>query len=127
MVTIIDTDIRLKNHAKIISEFWSSSGRAPTTTEWQQLSIRSSMGPNPMHDGWGNPIMYMTDRREEGETFLLISFGRDGRPDLANPKDYFLLESAWSSDPNADQVNIGGKAVRTGGKGDDGETVHFPH
>lgn len=66
-------------------------------------------------DGWGHPVLY----RSNGEQYLLVSYGRDGRPDGT---DYVQMRAAgrWDngpcSDPDADIIFSDRGEHRTCGK-----------
>jgi len=66
-------------------------------------------------DAWGNPIaVYM---RPQPQSYVLVSFGSDGRPDTTSTAEYFTMAKSDIVRQTArDIVFRDGKVITFGGK-----------
>lgn len=80
------TGRQVRNHAQCqvvearLRQAFESNGRYPITL----AEVGRSHGEDHSIDSWGHSLFYQSD----GSTFLLVSYGRDGRPDGS---DYLAL------------------------------------
>lgn len=67
-------------------------------------------------DAWGNKLRFV--RSSEGESYLIVSFGRDGRLDVDDEVDYFSVVggSDIRGDADHDIVVIDGRSLFLVGK-----------
>lgn len=68
-------------------------------------------------DAWGNPFRYVTRRESDYTSWIVLSFGSDGRCDLADFRQYFDAEpervDGWF---RRDLVFRGGEPLTNAGK-----------
>ena len=84
------TRVQMVMLATAIDAFASDVGRYPTSQEGlaalvqQPVEIQTWRGPYLRKqippDGWGNPYHYLMANSSAGESYVLESFGADGRP-----------------------------------------------
>lgn len=93
-----------------IEQYREEHGRYPLTLA---TALPPSQSAPLRKDGWGNRWVYITD----GSAFLLLSFGRDGKPDRT---DYRLLAGqgdiefrSTCGDWDADQI-ISNRGIHQG-------------
>ena len=68
-------------------------------------------------DAWGNPFVWHVEVRSNNFSYVLISYGSDGRPDLTNEAAYFgLHDYRVRADPRKDIVFVDGESVTDAGK-----------
>jgi hypothetical protein len=103
-------DLRILS--RVVEEYRAERGRLPSLEELDGL-----LGESALEDRWGNPIVYRTFPDEEGERYLLASWGSDGEADVADVESYLTADREDVTDEyTRDLVIVDGSAVRVAGK-----------
>ena len=92
--------IALQRYQKFLVEYAAANGGA--YPEQLEVVYRPEEGFEGL-DGWGNPILYLSD----GSYYVLVSCGRDGKPDGLNYvalRNEPRLENPNCEDLDLDQV-----------------------
>lgn len=68
-------------------------------------------------DQWGHPFFYRSRPSEAGLSYVLVSFGSDGKPDVKDLDDYFAVpEEDIDGQVSRDIVFRDGRAIVNAGK-----------
>jgi hypothetical protein len=76
------------------------------------------LGTSHGRDAWQHEFLFYTEKARKGRlSYVLVSMGSDGRPDFADPREYFNLhESVIHDEPWRDIVFRDGQPLTRGGK-----------
>lgn len=89
--------------------------RVPAAERNAATLTHAVSGVHRGRDAWGNPIGVYT--RSQPPSYVLVSFGSDGRPDTRSTAEYFTMEASDIKRQTArDIVLRDGKVITFGGK-----------
>ena len=89
--------------------------RVPARERTAETLYRAVGGVYGGRDAWGNPVAVHT--KSQPESYVLVSFGSDGRPDTTSTAAYFgMVESDIRRQTAHDIVLRDGKAITFAGK-----------
>jgi len=102
----------LQTIAATVEQFRASKGTLPSPD-----SLRKILGQRAERDPWGNAYAYVVYQRQEGEHFVIVCLGADGKLDVASPELYLnSKETTVAYQYSRDIVVVDGSFVQNAGK-----------
>ena|SRR5215212_3540697 len=111
---IVQQSRQVQSYA-LLQEMQHAAERVPASERNAATLYRAISGVYGGRDAWGNPIAVYT--MAQPQSYVLVSFGSDGRPDTTSTAEYFTMaEGNIQGQTARDIVFRDGKVITFGGK-----------
>lgn len=113
----IRTEGNMQTFVQRINNFNEERGRLPTEKEFRAEIANFGDNNSEVLDGWGQTYHYETLVLGDNENYILASYGRDGKRDVSDVREYLNMENQdVSGKYDSDIVVINGEYVLSAAK-----------
>jgi hypothetical protein len=111
---VVQRSKQIQSYA-LLQSMRDAAERVPVRERNTESLNRAISGVYGGRDAWGNPVAVYT--QTQPTSYVLVSFGSDGRPDTTSTAEYFTMPEADIQRQTArDIVFRDGKVITFGGK-----------